>query len=430
MQQWEFECIPSKRRIFVMPELKMTRVKRLFPSDSLMDIAGEVHRQLASMTGIAKSGSRIALAVGSRGIRELQTVVREVVAWVKNQACSPFIVPAMGSHGGATAEGQREILAGYGITEENVGAPVVSSMEVVELPQGDFPYKIFYDKQASAANATILINRIKPHTDFHGPHESGLLKMIVIGLGKQHQALQMHRLGAKGLREGIFQVARQSLRVNNVLFGIAIVENARDEICRIQAIPKDLLFEKEPALLELARRGMPNFPLEEFDILMIDEIGKDISGVGLDTNIIGRLKIPGEPEPLSPRIRIIIIRDLSAGTHGNATGMGLADIVTRNLFNKIDFKPTYHNMVTSGFLERAKIPLIAETDRQAIDIALRGCDPLTLEQAKIIRIKNTLHLEELQVSAPVLRKIQARSDIEILDSGEPLFDKDGALCDF
>ncbi len=413
-----------------MAELQMTRVRRLFPSNGLKDIAGEVRRELASMAELPKPGSRIALAVGSRGIQNLQTMVREVVAWVKNQSCSPFIVPAMGSHGGATAEGQREILAGYGITEENIGAPVLSSMEVVELPQGDLPYKIFYDKLAAAADATILINRIKPHTDFHGSQESGLLKMSVIGLGKQHQALQMHRLGAKGLREGIFQVAHQSLRVNNVLFGIAIVENAQDEICRIQAIPKNKIYEQEPALLELARSGMPNFPLEEFDILIIDEIGKDISGVGLDTNVIGRLKIPGEPEPPSPRIRIIIIRDLSAGTHGNATGMGLADIMTRNLFDKIDFKPTYHNMVTSGFLERAKIPLIAETDEQAIQIALRGCDPLTLDQAKIIRIKNTLRLDELQVSPPVLREIQARPDIEILGPIEPVFDNHGTLGQF
>lgn len=413
-----------------MSELKMTRVKRLFPSNGLKDVAGEVRRQLASMAGLAKPGSRIALAVGSRGIQNLQIVVREVVAWVKDQSCSSFIVPAMGSHGGATAEGQREILTGYGITEENVGAPVHSSMEVVELPQGELPYKIFYDKHAAAADATILINRIKPHTDFHGSHESGLLKMSVIGLGKQHQAMQMHRLGAKGLREGIFLVARQSLRVNNVLFGIAIVENARDEICRIQAIPKNKIYEQEPALLELARAGMPDFPLEEFDLLIIDEIGKDISGVGLDTNVIGRLKIPGEPEPLSPRIRIIIIRDLSAGTHGNATGMGLADIMTRNLYDKIDFKPTYLNMVTSGFLERAKIPLIAETDRRAIEIALRGCDPLQLEQAKIIRIQNTLHLDELQVSAPVLREIQARHDIEVLGSVEPVFDANGTLSHF
>lgn len=414
-----------------MAPVQMTRIKRLFPDNGIKDLPGILQQQLMTHSGcLPPAGSKIAVAVGSRGIRNLEVIVRGVVDWVKHQSCIPFIVPAMGSHGGATAEGQQAILAGYGITEERMGAPICSSMEVVELPHGSLPHKIFFDKMASQAEGTILINRIKPHTDFHGPLESGLMKMSVIGLGKQRQAIEMHSLGAKGLREGIFQVARQSQQVNNIFLGIAIVENARDETHTVRAIPKDRLENEEPALLELARSQMPDFPLEDFDILIIDEIGKDISGVGLDTNIIGRLKIWGEPEPATPRIRIIVILDLSRETYGNATGMGLADIMTRRLFEKIDFKPTYHNMITSGFLERAKIPLIAETDRQALEIAARGCDPLKLDQAKIIRIKNTLRLDELHVSSPVLHEIQSRQDIEILESLDPLYDSSGMLCPF
>jgi hypothetical protein len=408
----------------------MTRIRRQFAAPVPANLEETLRAGLAPMASRVPRGSRIAIAVGSRGIKDLPAVVKTVVEWVKARGGDPFLFPAMGTHGGATAAGQREILEGYGLIESQVGAPIRSSMEVVELPAGDLPYKVYFDRFASEADGTILINRVKPHTDFHGRYESGLVKMTVIGLGKQHQASQMHSLWVRGLREVIPQVAAQSLRVNNVLFGVAIVENARDETALLQVIPREDILEQEPPLLEMARSLMPNFPVEEFDVLFLDEIGKDISGVGMDPNIIGRLKIEGEPEPVSPRIKIIIIRGLTKATHGNATGMGLADIMTRHLYNQIDFKPTYHNMVTSGFLERAKLPLIAETDRQALEIALRGAGFVEPEKARIIRIKNTLQLEELQVSPPVLEEIRGRDDIQILERIDPAFDDFGTLKGF
>jgi hypothetical protein len=408
----------------------MNRIRRQFATPTLQNIAETLQAELAPMAPRIPRSSRIAIAVGSRGIKDLQSVVKTVVEWVKAQGGDPFLIPAMGTHGGATAAGQKEILEGYGLTESQVGVPIRSSMEVVELPQGNLPHKVYYDRMASEADGTILINRVKPHTDFHGRYESGLVKMTVIGLGKQHQASQMHSLWVRGLREVIPQVAAQSLRVNNILFGVAIVENPRDETALLKVIPRESILEQEPPLLEMARSLMPSFPVEEFDVLFLDEIGKDISGVGMDPNLIGRLKITGEPEPESPRIKIIIIRGLTKATHGNATGMGLADIMTRSLYNQIDFKPTYHNMVTSGFLERAKLPLIAETDRQALEIALRGAGFVEPEKARIIRIKNTLHLDELQVSLPVLEEIRGRSDIQILGPIDSPFDETGTLKAF
>ena len=408
----------------------MNRIRRQFATPTLQNIAETLRVELAPMSARIPRSSRIAIAVGSRGIKDLQSVVKTVVEWVKAQGGDPFLIPAMGTHGGATAAGQKEILEGYGLTESQVGVPIRSSMEVVELPQGNLPHKVYYDRMASEADGTILINRVKPHTDFHGRYESGLVKMTVIGLGKQHQASQMHSLWVRGLREVIPQVAAQSLRVNNILFGVAIVENPRDETALLKVIPRESILEQEPPLLEMARSLMPSFPVEEFDVLFLDEIGKDISGVGMDPNLIGRLKITGEPEPESPRIKIIIIRGLTKATHGNATGMGLADIMTRSLYNQIDFKPTYHNMVTSGFLERAKLPLIAETDHQALEIALRGAGFVEPEKARIIRIKNTLHLDELQVSLPVLEEIRGRSDIQILGPIDSPFDETGTLKAF
>jgi hypothetical protein len=408
----------------------MTRIRRHFPSAKLASVEKTMQQELF-LSGInLPKGATIALAVGSRGIRNLQGIVRETVDWVKEQGATPFIVPAMGSHGGATGAGQQAVLESYGISEALVGASIRASMETVELPQGLLPWKIFFDRHASQAAGTILINRVKPHTDFHGHYESGLMKMTVIGLGKQHQAQQMHGLGVPGLRDVIPQVAVQSFRSNNVLFGIAVVENSYDETCAIKVIPKARIAEEEPPLLEMARTLMPDLPLEAIDILIVDEIGKDISGAGLDTNVIGRLKIAGQPEPASPSIKMIILRDISERSHGNAVGTGLADIITRRLFDKIDYRSTYQNLVTSGFLERGKVPVIAETDLQAVHFALAGSAPLKMEEARILRIRNTLRLDELWVSPRVLEELQGRQDIEIIGPIEAPLDAGGTLRDF
>lgn len=411
-----------------MGHVSLAMVRQRFSGRCLEDVSASLRRELTACEVNIPPGSRIAIAVGSRGIAHLDRMVGELVAWLGSRGASPFIVPAMGSHGGATAEGQRKVLESYGITEAGVGAPIVSSMRTVSLPQGAAEVPVYFDEAARGADGTILINRVKPHTSFHGAYESGLMKMIAIGLGKHAQALAIHNLGVRGLREVMPQVARQVLRTANILLGVAVVENAYDETMLVKVIPAARIADEEPPLLELARAQMPRLPVADIDLLIVEEMGKNISGLGMDTNVIGRLKIAGQPEPESPRIRVIYARDLTPETHGNAVGMGLADIVTRRLFSKVDFAATYENAATSTFLERAKVPMIAETDRQALDWALRACgspDPAAL---RVVRIRNTLRLDLLEVSPPVLRDLESRDDIEILSPPADALDEQGRLA--
>jgi hypothetical protein len=404
-----------------------TKVRQSFRADRLSDVGDSVRCELTQCGVAIRPGARIAIAVGSRGIDGVDRIVREVVRWVRDRQAEPFIVPAMGSHGGATAEGQEKVLAGYGITEEGVGAPVRSSMAVVELPQGAAETKVFFDQEAIRADGTILVNRVKVHTSFRGSYESGLMKMMAIGLGKHAQAEAIHRLGVRGLREVMPQVARQVLSHANVLLGLAIVENAYDQVMLVRAIPAAEIPGQEPALLELARQNMPRLPVDRLDLLIVDEVGKNISGLGMDPNVIGRLKIRGQPEPDCPDIRFITVHDLTAGSHGNAIGMGLADVITRRFFEKIDFPATYANVLTTTFLERAKVPIIAETDRRAVEIALEACGLPDPAEARVLRIRNTLRLDELQVSPPVLENVRNHPDVTILGSSLELFDASGSL---
>lgn len=405
----------------------MSVIRQRFPNEKLADVEGRLRAELGLSGVHIRPGSRIAIAVGSRGIANLKGMVREIVRWVKSQQAEPFIVPAMGSHGGATAEGQAEVLAGYGITKDEVGADIVSSMDVVSLRQDTAEVPVYFDRNAHGADGTILLNRIKPHTSFRGRYESGLMKMIAIGLGKHAQALAIHNLGVRGLREVMPAVAMQSLRHGNILLGIAVVENASDETMLIRALPVNHIAQEEPGLLEIARAQMPRLPVGNLDVLIVNEMGKNISGLGMDTNVIGRLKIPGQPEPETPRIRIIYARDLTVESHGNAVGMGLADIIHRRLFEKIDFAATYENAATATFLERAKVPMVADTDRQALDWALRACNQSDPSGLRIIRIQNTLRLDVLQVSPAVLDEVGGRPDIELVSPPEPMLDGEGFL---
>jgi len=408
----------------------LATVRQQFSPERLADVPGALRQELLSCGVSIRPGARTAIAVGSRGIANLAAMVRTVVEWVKDNEGVPFVVPAMGSHGGATAEGQRKILAGYGITEVQVGAAVVSSMEVVSLPQGDAEVPVYFDKAAAHADSTVLINRIKPHTSFHGTYESGLMKMLAIGLGNHAQALAIHNLGVRGLCEVMPQVSAQVLAGGNILMGVGVVENAYDETLILRAIPAARIADEEPALLETARARMPALPASDIDLLIVDEMGKNISGLGMDTNVIGRLKIPGQPEPGHPRVRVIFARDLTPESHGNAVGMGLADIVGRTLFEKIDFSATYENAATSTFLERAKIPMIADTDRQAVDWALRACgrpDPAGL---RVVRIRNTLRLDRLQVSPTILQEISGADHIEVVEPPRDALDSEGCLTEW
>lgn len=413
-----------------MRDYKLTKIRNHFTDNSLKDVKGIIQKELRSLSGMIKDGSSIAIAVGSRGIDNLEHTVREVVNFVKQQGGHPFIVPAMGSHGGATGEGQAEVLAGYGITKQSMGVPVRSSMEVVELLQGKLNHRIFMDKNAYGSDGVILINKIKPHTDFHSTYESGLVKMAVIGLGKEHGAEAIHQYGVYGLTELIPASAKQIFFTHKILAGIALIENAFDKTMMIKALKGSEIMSEEPKLLDVARANRPTFPVDQIDVLLIDRMGKNISGVGIDTNIIGRIKIYGQQEPTSPDIRSIVVTDLTDKSHGNATGVGLADVITQKVYDKINFDITYKNISTSSFLERGKIPFVAKNDTEALHLGLRNCGNMAPGKERIIRIKDTLHLNELYVSDAVLQELSNNPQIEYIKKNVTMFDEHHALTPF
>ena len=413
-----------------MEKYKLAKIRNHFHDNSLKDVRGTIQKELMGLSGMIKSGSSIAIAVGSRGIDNLELTVKQVVDFVQQQGGNPFIVPAMGSHGGATGDGQAEVLSGYGITETSMGVPVRTSMEVVELPKGKLNHRIFMDKNAYGSDGVILINKIKAHTDFHAIYESGLVKMAVIGLGKEHGAQAIHHYGVHGLTELIPASAKQIFAVNKILAGIALIENAYDKTMMIKAIKGNEIMSQEPKLLDIARTNRPAFPVDQIDVLIIDRMGKNISGVGMDTNIIGRIKIYGQEEPASPQIKSIVVTDLTDESHGNATGVGLADVITRRIFDKIDFEITYKNISTSGFLERGKIPFVAENDYEALNLALRNCGDVLPGKERMIRIVDTLHLDELYVSDAILNELTNNPQIELVQKNVHVFDEHQTLIPF
>lgn len=413
-----------------MQDFKLTKIRNHFTDNSLKDVKGAIQKELTDLSGMIKDGSSIAIAVGSRGIDNLGQIVREVVDFVKQQGGYPFIVPAMGSHGGATGEGQAEVLAGYGITKQSMGVPVRSSMEVVELPQRNLKHRIFMDKNAYGSDGVILINKIKPHTDFHSTYESGLVKMAVIGLGKEHGAEAIHQYGVFGLTDLIPASTKQIFSTHKILAGIALIENAFDKTMMIKALKSSKIMSEEPKLLDVARANRPTFPIDKIDVLLIDRMGKNISGVGIDTNIIGRIKIYGQQEPSSPDIKSIVVMDLTDESHGNATGVGLADVITQKMYDKINFEITNKNISTSSFLERGKIPFVAKNDVEALQLGLRNCGNMFPGKERIIRIKDTLHLNELYVSDAVLQELSNNPQIEHINKNVPMFDEHQALTLF
>jgi len=407
----------------------LTRIRQRFEAESVADVTDGLRRKLDGAGVSLRPGARVAIAVGSRGIADIAVIAKGVVDWVRARDAEPFIVPSMGSHGGATAEGQKHVLESLGVTEQYVGAPILSGMDMVELPRGDAPVRVYFDRNAYEADATIAVNRIKVHSDYHGRYESGLMKMLAIGLGKQTQAEAIHTYGSQGLRDFIPLVARQIIASANVVMGVAIVENAYDQTMIVEAIPASEIPDREPHLLDVARENMPSLPIDDLDILIVDEMGKNISGVGMDTNIIGRMMIRGEPEPERPRIKTIVARDLTDESHGNALGIGLANIITRRLFDKIDFDAMYANVKTSTFLARANVPVIAGDDREAVALALRCAGPISRDKLKIIRIRNTLDLSEIYVSRAVLDLLDSAA-IDVIGPPSQLLDGKGQLPPF
>jgi len=395
---------------------KMRLAKRRIEVPKLADIQGAVIAELNKLDLPQKirPGMRIAVTAGSRGIANIALILSTVVSELKRVGAQPFLVPCMGSHGGATAEGQLEVLHSLGVTEESVGCPIISQMEVVEISRTQDGIPVYIDKVAAGADGIVVVNRVKPHTEYKGEIESGLMKMMAIGLGKHKGAFTTHSYALqRSYRIAIPTIAREILKSAPILFGLAIVENTYDETAKVVAVEPNLFEETEKELLKEAKDFLPRLPFDRLDILIVDELGKEISGSGMDTNVIGRVMVFGEPEPESPRITRIVVLDLSKATYGSAIGVGLADFTTRRLANKIDYRVTYINCLTAMTPEKARLPMVGETDKEAIEWAFLTAGVLDPEKARVVRIKNTLHLDEIYISESLVPELQGKPGWEI-----------------
>lgn len=413
---------------FDLPVMKM--VRQVYQVPPTVDIAECVQKEWAHLdtAPVLKAGMRIAVGVGSRGIANLATVVREVVARLKSSGCEPFITPAMGSHGGATAEGQIEVLRARGIFEESIGAPLEATMDVVPMGEKD-GIPLFVDRLAHEADGIVLINRIKPHTNFFGRTESGLVKIMAIGLGNQVGAEHYHRLTMeRGYYDVISTAGTELIKRCRVLFGVGLVENQDHETCALRMALSDDIVPVESELLKCARTYLSTLPIEEIDLLIVDELGKDISGEGIDPNVVGRDVCTCGAKRSSPKITRIFVRDLTEGSEGAALGIGQADFTVKRLVDKIDFKVTAVNCLTSCCPESGMVPLTFATDREAIAAALKTIRPYTIADLRIVHIKNTLSLGRLLVSEGCLVDLENRNDVMVAPSALALdFDRSGNL---
>jgi len=405
----------------------MIRVRQTFARPRVEDIPRTVAERLQAAGLPVKRGDTVAVGAGSRGIANIDTIVGATVRYLRDLGARPFVFPAMGSHGGGTADGQLSVLAHYGITEATMGCPVRATMEVEQVGEA-LGLPVWLDRFAAGADWIGLVNRIKPHTDFKGTIESGLFKMMTIGLGKWKGAVQYHRANVNhGYETVITSVGREMLAKAPIGFGLGVVENGYDETAEIEAFTAAELEAGERRLLKSAREWMAKLPFSPIDVLIVEEIGKNISGSGMDTNIIGRPTNPFEPFPADPKILWIVALDITEESYGNATGLGNADFTTRRLVDKIDMKATLINCITACAPWGARIPATYESDREAIETAL-DCIGLTPpERARVVRIKNTLMLGELEVSEAFAAEVDKRRDLTALGSVSLDFDADGRL---
>lgn len=411
-----------------VPLPRMVKIRQTFNADEILDVSAALSTALVDSGQLKqiKPGMNIAIAAGSRGVAQIATLVRTTVAEVKKQGANPFVVPAMGSHGGATAAGQAEVLAHLGITEEYVGCPIVSSMEVVEITRLPNGMPVYIDKNAYQADGIIVINRIKPHTAFRGPNESGLVKMITIGLGKQKGAESCHAYGFKHMHSLIPAMAQEMLKLAPIMFGIATVENAYDHVAKVVVAGAADLIETDRQLLIEAKAAMPRIEFSPIDVLVIEEIGKDISGDGMDPNITGRYPTPYPTG--GPEVSKMVVLDLTEKTGGNANGVGTADFTTRRLVNKTDFQSLYANGITSTVVRPNAIPMTLDCDLDAIRAAVKTSNALDLSKVRLVRIKNTLQLGEIMISEAMLPDALSLANVTICSEPfEMQFDEQGNL---
>ena len=414
------------------PIPKMFRAKQTFPAEKIepKDIPAVVWEQMGQeqFASLIKPGMSIAITAGSRGIRNVDIITKAIVDFVKSRGADPFIVPAMGSHGGATAEGQLEILAGYNITPESMGCPIKSSMEVVELGYSERGRRVAIDKNAYEADGIIVSCRLKPHNAFRGPYESGPCKMMTVGLGKQVGASVVHGDGMDVIAQNIPTMAKVVLEKAKILFAIPCIENAYDETCKIEAILAKDILKREPELLKFAFSNMPKLIVGETDVLIVDEVGKNYSGTGVDPNITGTFSTPYATGGI--RVQRTCFLNLSEESHGNALGCGLASAITKKIFDDMDIEKMYPNCITSTVLASARIPCVVANDKEAIQICIRTCNKIDREKARMVRIPNSLHIGEIMLSEAYYEDVKAGKypGVGALDEPEVLeFDESGNL---
>ena len=413
---------------------KMTRIQQQFEAPVLTALPAAIHAELERINAasIVRRGDTVAITAGSRGVANVATAVKATADYLKTIGAKPFVIPAMGSHGGATPEGQRSVLEHYGITEETAGVPVKATMDVVELGTTELGLPVFLDRLAAEADHVVPLNRIKAHTDFNGSIESGLMKMMVIGLGKQKGANLYHRAFFQyGFENVITAVGGFMLDTGRIAFGIGLLENAHEQTAKAVAMPASQLLQTERQLLVEAKSLMGRLPFDELDLLIVDWVGKNISGTGMDTNVIGRMMQNFEPEPAKPAILRIFVRDLTEESDGNATGIGLADFTTTRLVNQFDRRATYMNGITALGPQKSKIPFYYDTDKEAISVALDTIGLTAPEDARVIRIESTLRLTELDISEALLEDARLHSSLKVIGEPEPFdFDAAGNLLPF
>lgn len=407
---------------------QMAPAAQKFDSQHVDDPEAELRQRLREkdIHRILRPGMKVAITAGSRGIRNIPALLKTLVGEVKAAGAEPFLVPAMGSHGGATAEGQKEMLRGLGITEESVGCPIRSSMEVEKIGKTADGKDVFLDANAAHADGIIVMNRVKAHTSFTGDYESGLLKMMSVGLGKQVGAQACHREGHGKMAEYVKKYGTAVLEQAKILFGVAILENAYDETRRLEVLFPEEFLEREPKLLAEAKANMPKLHLTDLDVLIVDRMGKDISGLGMDPHVTGSFVSIYAHGPKRPGS--IAVLDMTEAAHGNGTGIGVADVITERLYRKIDFDATYANVMTACMPAAAKVPLVMKDHRQAIQAAIQVSRCADRKKIRIVRISDTLHLEKIWVSEALLGETDSHPQMTVLGEKGPLaFNKSGDL---
>lgn len=408
----------------------LRRISQVFENKKIDNVTGKVIQELEKINfgKKIKPGMQIGITVGSREINNLDLIIKTVIQEVKKCGGSPFIIAAMGSHGGATVEGQLSILASYGITEEKMGVPIKATIETIEIGKLENGLPVHFNKIVNSLDGLIIVNRIKVHTSFKSDIESGLCKMLAVGLGGHRGASLVHSLGIKGLSDYMVKFEEVIIQKVPILCGIGILENSYDKTYKIvSANPED--FKKvDRKLLKECKRILPRLPVLDIDLLIIEQIGKNISGTGMDTNVVGGITEFPKGTFSPPKIKEIMLLDITPESHGNAHGVGLATAITKKLYDKIDFQATYINSITSGFLYKSRIPMIFTTEEEAFKTCLSVLGNLPGTKARIIIIKNTLKLDEMYISEPIWEEIKDRKNISSLGNLEELkFNNEGRL---